>query len=433
MFSFDHDAGELLRPGIAEDDAAIFAESRLGFGERSGDFGKSFEWRFGFYFDVDDDLRVVLEAFDQRFDFAVHGNERSDFYGGEKAVAGRTVFQKDDVAGLLAADDVAGAQHFLENVAIADRGAGECDSLTGEDALKTEIGHGCGDNAIALELILRFEVARNGKKNAVAVDDFSCFADEESAVGVAVECDTELGALGGHALLQTFKMKRAAAGVDVAAVRRHTHRDDIGSERAEKLGTEFIGGAIGAVQKDSKARQFSSREDAAAKKLEIFSVERFVGDKESRILGRRFGTVLENVRFEYFFDGIGKLHAGVREKLYAIVVVRIVRSGNDNAGLKIILADEAGDAGGGDDACKCDGCSRMGEAGGKQGGNVRSGFAGVHADEDVSSGMYANQIGRERTASSKESRVVERGSTGNTANAVGSEKVFRHEGLTFKS
>ena len=74
VFGFDHDAGELLRAGVAQDDAAIFAESGLGFGERARDFGKRFERGLGFYFDVDDDLREVLKAFDQGFDLAVHGN-----------------------------------------------------------------------------------------------------------------------------------------------------------------------------------------------------------------------------------------------------------------------------------------------------------------------------------------------------------------------
>ena len=74
VFGFDHDAGELLGAGIAQDDAAIFAESRFGFGKRARDFGKRIERGFGFYFDVDDDLRVVLEALDEGFDFAAHGN-----------------------------------------------------------------------------------------------------------------------------------------------------------------------------------------------------------------------------------------------------------------------------------------------------------------------------------------------------------------------
>jgi hypothetical protein len=32
VFGFDHDAGELLGAGVAKDDAAIVAESGLGFG-----------------------------------------------------------------------------------------------------------------------------------------------------------------------------------------------------------------------------------------------------------------------------------------------------------------------------------------------------------------------------------------------------------------
>jgi hypothetical protein len=62
--------------------------------------------------------------------------------------------------------------------------------------------------------------------------------------------------------------------------------------------------------------------------------------------------MFENVGFEHFFDGIGELHASVREKLYAIVVVRIVRGGNDDASLKIILANKTSDAGRSDNACK---------------------------------------------------------------------------------
>jgi len=173
VFGFDHDAGELLRAGVAEDDAAIFAEGGLGFGEGAGDFWERLERRLGFYFDVDDDLRVILEAFDEGFDFAVHGNERGDFYGGEKAVAGGAVLEKYDVARLLAPDDVAAAKHFFEDVAIADRSAGERDAFTGQDTLEAKIGHGRGDDAIAFELVLGFEMARDGQENAIAVDDFS--------------------------------------------------------------------------------------------------------------------------------------------------------------------------------------------------------------------------------------------------------------------
>jgi hypothetical protein len=433
VFSFDHDASELFRAGIAEDDAAIFAESGLGFGEGAGDFGERFERGFGFHFDVDDDLRVVLEALDERFDFAAHGNERSDFDGGEKAVASGAIFEKNDVARLFAAEDVAAAEHFLENIAIADGSASEGDSFAGENALETEIGHGSGDDAIALELVLRFEMTGDGEENAIAVDDFSGFANEKSAVGIAIEGDAKTGAFCDDALLQALEMERTAAVVDVAAVWGDTHGDDVGAESAEEFGAELVGGAIGAVENDAEAGEASSWEDATAEKIEIFGVERGVGRGDGWIFGRRIGTMLEDVRFELLFDGIGKLHAGVGEKLYAVVLIRIVGSGNDDAGLKIILADETSDAGSGNDAGKSDRGAGFGESSGEEGGDVRAGFASVHADENMSRGMFAEKIGGERAADGEKSGVIEGRSARDAANAIGSEKFFGHEGLTFKS
>lgn len=264
MFSFNHDAGELFRSGIAEDDATIFAECGLGFGEGAGNFGKSFEGRFGFYFYIDDGLRVVLEALDERFDFAVHGDERGDFYGGEKAVAGGTVIKKNDVAGLLATDDVAAAEHFFENIAIADGSAGESDAFAGEDTFESKIGHGSGDNTVAFELILRLEMTSDGEEDAVAVDDFPGLADEEGAIGIAIESDPKPAALRNDPLLQAFEMQRSTTIIDVAAIRGHAHGDDICAEGAKERGAEPISGAVGTVQNNAEAGERCAGNNTAA-------------------------------------------------------------------------------------------------------------------------------------------------------------------------
>jgi hypothetical protein len=125
---------------------------------------------------------------------------------------------------------------------------------------------------------LGFEVTRDGEENAIAVDDFSCFADEEGAVGIAIESHAELSALGEHALLQAVEMKRSAAGVDVAAIGRDTHRDDFGTERMKEFGAEFERGTIGAVKDDAETGELGAMNDAAAEKIEIFGVERGIGD-----------------------------------------------------------------------------------------------------------------------------------------------------------
>src|SRR5947209_4211981 len=150
MLGFDHDAGQRFGAGIAEDDAAILAEGGLGFGEGARNFGKRIETRLGFHFYVDDKLRVVLEAANQGFEGTVHGDQGSDFNGGKQTIASGTIVEKNNVAGLFAAEVVTAAQHFFEDVAIADIGARERDIFGGEDALEAKVGHGSGDDAIAL-------------------------------------------------------------------------------------------------------------------------------------------------------------------------------------------------------------------------------------------------------------------------------------------
>lgn len=137
--------------------------------------------------------------------------------------------------------------------------------------------------------------------------------------------------------------------------------------------------------------------------------------------------MLENLGFDDFFDGIGKFHPGMREKFYAVIVIRIVRSGDDHSGLEIILPDQASDAGGGDDAGEGHGGARLRETRGENGSDVRAGFAGVHADERVRGAVFAAKVCAEGAAGGVKSGVVQRRGAGYAANSVGAEKLFGHE------
>ena len=88
----------------------------------------------------------------------------------------------------------------------------------------------------------------------------------------------------------------------------------------------------------------------------------------------------EDAGFQSFFDSVWKFHAGVGEQFDAIVVIGIVGSGDYDSSLKIILADEAGYAGSGDHSSEGHSGATFGEASGQERGDVRAGFARVHAD-----------------------------------------------------
>src|SRR5262249_54520193 len=157
----------------------------------------------------DDLLRIVLQAFDERFDFPVHGNERGDLHCSKQAIASWAVVEEDDVARLLAAKHVSAAQHFFEDVAITNSSARQRNLFLREDAFKAEIGHGSGHNPIALELVLRFQETRGGEKDAVSVHHFPRLTDKERPVGITIESHAQTSFFLDDAFLQTFQMKRA--------------------------------------------------------------------------------------------------------------------------------------------------------------------------------------------------------------------------------
>ena len=116
----------------------------------------------------------------------------------------------------------------------------------------------------------------------------------------------------------------------------------------------------------------------------------------------------------------------MRKQLHTVVLKGIVRGGDDHAGLKIILANKTGHAWSGDHAGKGHGGASLRKTRRQQGRDVRAGFARVHADQHMSRAMFALEIGAERTSGGVEGGVVQRRRARDTANPVGSKKLFRH-------
>jgi len=99
---------------------------------------------------------------------------------------------------------------FFEDVTVADVG-GPGNAFAGKGALEAEIGHGGGDHAVAASL---FCDLRNPPRrgDAISIDDSPGFGDERLDRRRHRTPHPAWRAQR-HALLQTFEMERAAAGV----------------------------------------------------------------------------------------------------------------------------------------------------------------------------------------------------------------------------
>ena len=71
--------------------------------------------------------------------------------------------------------------------------------------------------------------------------------DQQRTVAVAIERDTDLRALAQHRLAKLLRMQRAAAEIDVLAVGIDAQCDDVGAQFGQRVGTDLIGRAVGAI------------------------------------------------------------------------------------------------------------------------------------------------------------------------------------------
>src|SRR5215469_8435006 len=166
---FHHHTSQGLGAGIAQHHPPIRSKSRSGFFECARHLRKRIEGRFGFHLYVYDDLRIVLQSFDQRFERAFRGHERGDLDGGQQPIAGRAVVEKYDVPRLLSAQAVSRLQHLFKDVAITDGCPDERDSFAREYPFESQVGHRRGYHSSAFQCTLGLEVAGGGQQHSVSV------------------------------------------------------------------------------------------------------------------------------------------------------------------------------------------------------------------------------------------------------------------------
>jgi len=125
----------------------------------------------------------------------------------------------------------------------------------------------------------------------------------------------------------------------------------------------------------------------------------------------------------------GNFIPGMRKKLYAIILKRIMGSGDDHAGVKIVLPDQTCNSGSCQNSRQGDIHAGIAQTRRKSGGDVRPRFAGIDTDERVRCLMFLVEINAHRRPTRMKSRIIEWRRAGNTPNAVSAKILFCHKGL----
>ncbi|MCY1535435.1 hypothetical protein D9M68_708410 [compost metagenome] len=127
-------------------------------------------------------------------------------------------------------------------------------------------------------------------------------------------------------------MQRAHALVDVEAVGMHADGMHLGTQFAEDMRSDVVRGAVGGVHYDRHPIQVLLVREGALAELDVTALR--VGHAAGAAQGFRADAAQRLVQrgLDRRLDIVGQLHALCREELDAVVMVRVMRSADDDTG-----------------------------------------------------------------------------------------------------
>ena len=333
---FDHDADQRLGAARPDEHAPLLSEldfrSQDLVAQLGGDVGMAF-----LHDHVDEHLRERLHH------LRCHGRERlarivqslQQFEPGQQTVTRCRDVAVDDMPALLATDRVATRVERFQHVAVADRGGDDGDARVAHRAVKPDVAHHRDHHGVVGQGALGLQLQRTQRNQPIAVDDVAAVVDSDHAIAVAVE-----GQPCGRAMLddcagQRSGVRRAAAGVDVGAIRFGVDDDQVGAERPQ---SRWCGGAhrtVGTIEHDAHPAQ-RVRGKHADDVLDV-GLDECVHDTDPSVVAQRVGPKVgvvghDQSRLELgldlLLDIVIQLGAAGREDLDAVVRERVVRGGD---------------------------------------------------------------------------------------------------------
>jgi hypothetical protein len=189
----DHYSDERLCAARPDQDSTSLAKRCFSQGDLVGEAIGNIRHAFR-HSDVDQNLRqrghCPTGEISERAARSSHCVKQND--GREKAVAGRGVIGKDDVARLLTAQRMVAGGECLEYVAISDGGLDYIDTRIAHCQPETEIGHDRHDNRVITELSQSSQVTGRDGNDVIAIDDCAGVIDRDQSIGITVESDTDI-------------------------------------------------------------------------------------------------------------------------------------------------------------------------------------------------------------------------------------------------
>ena len=173
----------------------------------------------------------------------------------------------------------------------------------------------------------------------------AALVDHHDSIAVAVECEPHVRADACHREFQQIGPRGAATVVDVSPVRRAAYGHDVGAEIGDHARRNLVRRPMRRIDDDFEVFEPHAGRDRGPAKLHVVRARARHGLR----LSQRARVTRDRHRvepcFDGFLEGVGELLSVSIEELDSVIVVRIVRSADDDAEICAQLFREHGDRG----------------------------------------------------------------------------------------
>lgn len=114
--------------------------------------------------------------------------DRHELKRGQFTVTGGSILQENYMTGLLAAQNISLLEHHFENVTVADIRALDLHAVLFSISVQAHVRQDGRNKSAAAQLALLFHVCCAYRHDAVTVQLFAGFIDDQTAVGITVKC-----------------------------------------------------------------------------------------------------------------------------------------------------------------------------------------------------------------------------------------------------
>ena len=171
-------------------------------------------------------------------------------------------------------------------------------------------------------------------EDLVTVDFIAFMVHHYDPIAIAIVGNTQVGFFLQQARLQSTNIRRSDFFIDVESIRLTAHGDHLSAQLAENTRGDMVSRAVSAIDHHLQGVEAQLVRKGAFAKLDIAAsgVDDTAGF--AQLGGINAGQLFFHFGFNGFFNFIRELSPFDREEFNAVIIERIMRSGDHNSGLR---------------------------------------------------------------------------------------------------